>query len=217
MALITPAGKPAFSASLQNSRVDAEVEFGRFQHHGTARGQGRSQLPGGQKERRVPGRDRGHHTHGHMGRVGEHVGLVDREDRALDLVAKAGEIAEPLRQIAGLAAHFGIELAVVLNFDAGKVIGFALQNIREPVEKAASLGRVHCGPVALGESIVGRLHGAVHVVCPAARDPCPHLGGKGVVAFKILAGCRFDPFAVDVALIGLDARGALHDRPLCVS
>jgi ParB family chromosome partitioning protein len=57
-----------------------------LEHHRVARRQRRRQLPAGEQQRRVPRRDRHHHAQGLVAGVVEGVRLVDRNDRALDLV-----------------------------------------------------------------------------------------------------------------------------------
>ena len=66
-----------------------------------------------------------------MHRVGEVVGFVDGQHRALDLVGEAGEVIIPLRHVFELHAHFGDQLAVVLDLDLGQAVGVLSNQVAE--------------------------------------------------------------------------------------
>ena len=75
-----------------------------------------------------------------------HIGLVDGQNRAFDLVAKSGKISIPLWQISGLSAHFSIKFPIVLDFDPRQIIGLALKNIGKTVQQSCALGWMYFGP-----------------------------------------------------------------------
>ena len=83
-----------------------------------------------------------------VARVVEDVGLVDRDDRAFDLVGEPAVVVIPLRHVGGLRAHLGVELAVVAHFDLGERLRFLGDQIAELAQQRAALRRGQLRPVA---------------------------------------------------------------------
>jgi ParB family chromosome partitioning protein len=173
-------------------------ELRRLDHHGIAGSERRRELPGQQQQRRVPRDDHAAHAERFVQRVGEGVGLVDRQHRALDLVGKAAEIVVPLRRVAQLQAHLGDQLAVVADLDPGEPLGVLRDEVAEPAQQVPALGRIQRRPVAVLEGPLRRRDGAVHVLRPAARHQRPGLAGIGVEGLERFARGRRHRLPVDV-------------------
>ena len=84
-----------------------------------------------EQQRRVPRHDRRHDAERLVARVVEDVGLVGRDDRALDLVGQPAVVVVPLRHVGRLRAHLGVELAVVARFDLGEARGVLGDQVAE--------------------------------------------------------------------------------------
>ena len=183
--------------------------FGRLDHQRVARRQGRRHLESEQQNGRVPRRDGGAHAQGLVARVVEGI-LVGGDHRPLDLVRQAAVIVVPLGCVLELAHHLADELAIVLHLDGGERFRVPGDQIAEPSEQQAALGRVHLRPVPRGECAVGCLHGAIHVVriAPGYQGPGP--GGIGIKALEVLTGGGFGPLTVDEHLLTGQAARLAH-------
>jgi hypothetical protein len=137
--------------------------------------------------------------------------LVDGDDRAFDLVGEPAVVVVPLGQVAELHGHLADELAVVLHLDAAERFRVVGNQIAEPAHELSPLAGVHGRPVAAGEGLLGGLHGAVGVFGVGPGDQAPGLGGKGIVAFEILAAGGFQPLATDIHLVFFEAVGVRHE------
>jgi hypothetical protein len=90
--------------------------LGRFDDHCVPGRKQRREFPGQQKERRVPGGDRGDDADRLSSRVREHPGLIDWKNCTLDLVGEAAKISIPFGNVANLRRHLRDKLAIVPGF-----------------------------------------------------------------------------------------------------
>ena len=134
-------------------------ELRRLDDHGVAGGERRRELPGQQQQRRVPRRDDRHDAQRLVARVVEVARLVERDDRALDLVGQPAVVVEPLRHVGSLRRHLGEELAVVADLDLG-----------QPVRVRGRSGRRACAAARRGALAVSSGHAPVVNARWAARD-----------------------------------------------
>ena len=116
-------------------------ELRRLDHRRAAGGERRRELPARQRQRRVPRRDDRDDALRLVARVGEHALLVGRDDGALHLVGEARVVAEVVAHVADLGDDFGGELAVVALLDLGQARRVGDDEIAEPPQHAAALGR----------------------------------------------------------------------------
>ena len=93
------------------------------------------------QQRRIPRRDRRDDAERLAAREVEHVGLVDRDDAALDLVGEPTEVAIPLRQVAHLRRHLGQQLAVVAHLDIGERLRVLGDEIGQAEQQLSARGR----------------------------------------------------------------------------
>ena len=142
-------------------------EFGRLPDDRVACGERRRELPCGEHQRRIPRRDRRHDPERLFAREVDHAGLVDRNDPPLDLVRKAAEIVEPLRNVAQLRPHLGDQLAVVARFDLSQPIGFDGDQVGELAQKRAARRRADLGPGRGAKRLQRGFDGAVDIAALA--------------------------------------------------
>ena len=185
--LTTPAGKPACSTSLTNSSVDAEVNSEGLITTVLPAASAGASFQAVSMQRRVPRRDGGHHAQRLVAREVEIALLVERDDRALDLVGQAAEVVVPLRHVVELGRHLGEQLAVVAHLDLGQVLGVLRHQVAQLAQQRAALGRRHLRPRAVGEGSMRGTHRMIGIGGVAARDHRPRLAGERVVALEPFA------------------------------
>ena len=144
-------------------------------HEGAPGGQTRGELERHQQQRGVPRRDRPDHADRLAARVDEVVGLVGRDDPALDLVGVPGEVAVPGAQPLELADHLPVELAVVADLDPGEAFGVGGDQVGELVHQRGALEAGHRPPLAV-QGGAGGGDGVVDVrrPCPPGSPPTAH-------------------------------------------
>ena len=204
-------GEAGFLDETREFQRRGRGEFRWLEYHGAARRQRRREFPCRQQQRRIPRRDRRYHADRFVAGVGEHVGLVDRHHRALDLVGEPTEVIEPLRDVTDLPAHLGIELAVVLHLGRGKMIDVTQNQIAELAQKLAALRRMHVRPRAALQRLTRGGDRLIDVALIAFRNPRPRLRQKRIDGLKAFTGFGGLPLAADETLIILDALHASHD------
>ena len=127
----------------------------------------------------------------------EHFGLVDRDDRALDLVGKATKILEPFGGIAALHAHLGDQLAVIVHLDFRQPFRVLRHDGCEPAQQLAALARLHLTPRAGYKRLMrGRDH-RIDIGRTAARNQRPWLAEKRIERLDPVAAGRTDFFTPD--------------------
>ena len=116
--LTTPSGRPASSAIRSNSSAVSGVSSAGLSTDGVARGEARAELPGGDGEREVPGRDQRDHAerlaegHGHA--------AGDRDRVAEQPLDRARVVAEDVHHHAHLAARVADRLAGVARLELAR-------------------------------------------------------------------------------------------------
>ncbi len=100
-----------------------------------ARRQRRPELDGGQEELAVPRHDGGDDADRLAPRPDFHIGLVDRQDRAFDLVGQPRVIAVIIRDIGDLRRGLADDLSGVARFQLGQNLRILGHEIGEAVEK----------------------------------------------------------------------------------
>ena len=138
--LNTPSGNPASCSTCANASVDAGECSDGLTTNVQPGGQARGELERHQQQRGVPRRDRADHADRLAAGVDEVVGLVGRDDPALDLVGVPGEVAVPGAQPLQLADHLPVELAVVAHLDPGEPLGVLGDQVGELVHAARRAG-----------------------------------------------------------------------------
>ena len=171
--------------------------FRRLDHGGIAGRKQRSELPGKQKKRRVPGHDARAHAERLPQRVVEMAGFIDRDHRSFDLVAQPGIIVVPLGQIPALGAHLGNQLAVVTHLKVRQFVRLLGHHVGEFSDQMAARCRRQRRPFAFAKSAIGRSDRPVHVFRAALGDQRPGLRGIGIERFERLARRRIHPFSAD--------------------
>ena len=180
-------------------------------HDGVAGREGRSDPPGGQHQRRVPGRD----DRDHAGRVeGDPLAVAaDLAVLVVQLLGPVGEVAEVHAHAGHHAAAVGAQQrAVVAGLDAGEVLGAGVDAVGDAPQDRGPLGHGQRRPGREGRA--RRAYGEIDLVL-AARGDLTQLGlvdGRDVGERR---GGR-DPLPVDpvpgVDLDTLDLDRA-HARP----
>jgi hypothetical protein len=132
-----------------------------------------------QQQRGVPGDDRRDHTDRLVPGVDEVVGLVRRDHVALHLVGQPRVVVVPLGQVGHLVAHLPEQLAVVAGLQHGQPLGVAGDQLAEPVQQLAALGRGELAPRA-AEGGARRGHGRVDVLGVGVGNLGPRLPGIGI-------------------------------------
>ena len=159
--------------------------FRRLDHHGIARCQQGRELPCQQQKRRVPRHNRGNHPQWLMPGKGEHIGLVDRQHSAFDLVGQPAEITKPLGDIAQLGGHFRQQFAVVTGFNGGQTIRMDEDQIGETVQQFAARRGGQTSPIARFEGSFRGSHRRVDLILAIGGDQRPRLAREGIEGFKI--------------------------------
>ena len=147
--LNTPGGKPGLVQHLREGQRRRGGVLRGLDHERAARGQARRELERHQQQRGVPRRDRADHPDRLAAGEDEVVGLVGRDDPALDLVGVPGEVLVPGAQPLQLADHLAVELAVVAHLDPGEPLGVLGDEVGEPAHQRGALEAGHLAPLAL--------------------------------------------------------------------
>ena len=144
-----------FGESRQCQRGERR-QLGGLEHHGVAHGDGRSDLPAGGEQRRIPGRDLQHYTDRLTPRVVE-VRSRYWDDLAMQLVGPAGVILEHFCHFHGLATAIADRFTRTDRLQACQLFGAATNALANREHQAAALGMGHRPPACL--PFTGRRHG----------------------------------------------------------
>src|SRR5262245_62815456 len=94
--------------------------------------------------------------------VDEEVRSIGGNGHALDLVGRAREVVEPLRQVLRLRAHLAEELSRVTRLQTSELVRVALEDRRQSAEKPRAVEAGHRHP-GTRERRAGRTDGALDV------------------------------------------------------
>jgi len=133
-----------------------------------------------EKHLRVPRHHRDHHADGYRCCENVHVGLVNRQHRAFDLVGKAREVAVVVGDVSRLAARLDRKLSAVSRLDLTEHLRVTLNQVGEPVEQFAARCGVETSPGGVVECALSRVYRAVDIRCVGQRKARPRLPGCGV-------------------------------------
>ena len=176
----------------------------RFEHDGVTEDECRHDLPGRDRERKIPWRDRRDDTHrvahAHRPLVGE----LRRDDVAELAAPLAGDVIGHVDALLDVAARFREHLAHLASHLAREVVLASEHDLAGAIQDLAALGS-GVKPPAI-ESAPGRIHRAVNVCDRRLRDVRDQLAGRGVGVLERSAAGRVEPPAVDVVL----ERGRRH-------
>ena len=159
----------------------------------------RPDLPDRHHQRVVPRRDPGDDAE-RLAADDRRVALdVLRGGLALERASRAGEEAEVVGREGHLVAGDRHRLADVAGLELGQLVGVLLDQVGQlQQELGAVLGRLR-GPLRPG--LLGRRHGALDILLPAARHLGDHLTRGRVEHLHRLARRRLDPLAADEVLV----------------
>ena len=214
----TPAGIPASSASSASRKRRHRRLRGGLVDDGVAAGEGRGDLPRGDREREVPRGDDRTDAERLADRVREDA-RGGRVGRAEDLGRPAGVVGprrDGERQVAGRC--LGERLADVAALDLGQFIGIALDQLRQRVEQPRPARRVERGPGRL--CLTGRRDRRIHVGLRAERAFRERLARGRIARREAPAVARREGAATDeVAQHGTRRAGCTpyHNARYCPS
>ena len=172
--------------------------FRRLDHHRVADRERRRDRAGHHVERRVPRHDHTDHAERFAQGEVERVGLVHRDDVALDLVGHAGEVAVVARQIGELGTHLADQLAVVAGLELGQRLGVLRDQVGEAVEQPPPVGRQHGAPGRIAHGARRRRDRVIDILLARIRRPAPGRAGARVEAFEIVARRGRPPVTPDI-------------------
>src|SRR6185437_6329383 len=124
--------------------------------------------------------------------VVQYAGAIERNHAALDLVGEAAEIIQPVLHDAGLRAHLGEQLAVLLGLERGDLFGVLRDQVAPTHHQAPAPGRRQFAPGSF-ERRVGGANGDVHISRAGfdelteglARRRIDRLEGRAIAALLI--------------------------------
>ncbi|CAM2159628.1 hypothetical protein PT2222_60042 [Paraburkholderia tropica] len=191
-----------------------------FEHDGAARGERRAELHCGEKQLAIPRHDRGHHAHRLTFEPDLHVGLVDGNMAAFDLVGDTGVIAVILRDVRNLARRLANDLAGIVGFNFSESRRGLFDERREFMQQLAARRSRESRPCSVVERAARRVHGAVHFVAARFGHLRPHVA-RGRIHAAERRGAGFE-LAVDIQLkmnthgitTSLERRHHVVDHPL---
>ena len=185
-----------------------------LQNHRATCGQSGAQFHRRQEKLRIPRHDGGHHAHGFAPQPNLHIGLVDGQMRAFDLVGKSGIIAIVFRDIGDLSAGFANDLAGIAGFQGGQTRGRRLHQIGELIQEFAARRGRQPRPFAAEKRAICGIDRPINVGGRGVGHGGPSRARCRVKAVK-LRGAVFER-AVDIVLemvhMVLRQRRALHRR-----
>jgi hypothetical protein len=204
-------GHAGLAADLDQADGRQRGLLGRLEDDRVARRQRRCELPRGDREREVPGRDEGAHTERHAALVGQVARDRDRRDLALDLGREARVVAEHLgRQRQVDACAHERRHALVERLEGSDLVGVALQQLGDPPEHLAALVGRHALPGVGLEAGARRCHGRVDVGPRGLGEGADDRVGGGI---DRLAGGSVggrDPLVPDQQLCALHGVSSVH-------
>ena len=158
--------------------------LGGLDDEGAAGGQRRADLHGGEEELAVPGHDGGDDADRLAPDPDLHVGLVDRQMGALDLVGEARIIAVVVGDIGDLRRGLADDLAGVAGLDLGQSRRDRRDEVGEAVEQLAALRRRHPGQGPPREGADAPLDGTIDVAPHGLGHVGPGCAGRRIEAFE---------------------------------
>ena len=206
--LTTPSGTPASAISSASRSAVSGVCSAGLSTTQCAGGQRRPELPRRHQQREVPRDDLPDHADRLAQRVGVEVGA--RHVRHRDVNRVALDLGGPARHVVeqvGGQRHIGRLgdsewLAVVQRLQLGELVGVLQDEVADPPDDAAPLGRGHPAPRPLLERLARGPDSPVDVLGAALGDPGERLPGGGVGRLERLARRRIGPLPVDEQLPG---------------
>ena len=197
-------GDASLAADLDEADGRQRGLLGRLQDDRVARRQGRCELPRGDREREVPGRDEGAHAQRHATLVRQVARDRDRRHLALDLRGESRVVAEDLRRERQVdAAAHERRHALVERLERSDLVGVALQQLGDaPQHLAALIGR-HALPRIGLEACARRGHGRVDVGPRRLGEGADHRVGRRVDRLAGGAVGGRDPLVRDQQLCAL--------------
>ena len=94
-------------------------------------------------------------------------------------------------------------LAVVEGLELGKLLEVREDQVADPPDQLAAVGRRHPAPRPVFEGAPRGANGAVDVLGLTPRNLGEHLAGRRVDRLEGSAGCRLDPLTADQQPLGL--------------
>ena len=178
---------------------------GRLEHHRVAANQRRRQLPGGNRGRKIPGRNQTHHAERLAD--GEHMDAIalGGNQHAGHARAFAAEVAQDVDGAPHFALGFGQRLAFLARHVGAELIELAIHDVGGLVQQIAASRRRHRRPGWEGRGSRGG--GIGHILRRALREEADHL--IRIRRIAILEGLRRSgPLAIDVVLKSLHTHGS---------
>ena len=163
--------------------------FGRLDDDGVASRQRRRELPCRQQQWRIPRGDGDDDAERLIYRVGEHARLVGRNDRPFDFVGKTTVIVIVLRQVAKLAKHFGLKLAIVVDLEISKALSVVVDEIANLAQKRTTLTGGNVRPSRILHCSRSSLDRRDRIPFLPARYTGPYLAGERVDAVNPAFAC----------------------------
>ncbi len=170
----------------------------RLEDDGVARDERRQHLPGRNRDREVPGRDR----------ADDPDRLADRHVELVPELRRRGLSEEPAPLAAHVVAHVDrfLDVSPGLRLDLPHLVGHELGQLRlvlleevgEAEEDLAASRRGHQAPVLVRG--LGRLDRAIDVVCSRPREDAEHLAVGRARALEGVSGGGVHPLPGDVVL-----------------
>ena len=146
MTLTTPLGKPASSTSRANSSSGAGPSSDALTTSVQPAASAGPSLTAARKSWLFHGTIAATTPIGSRRSPDLHVGLVDRQVRAFDLVGEAGVVAVVVGDVGDLRRRLADDLAGVARLELGEPAGVLRDQVAEPVQQLAARGRGHRRP-----------------------------------------------------------------------
>ena len=204
--LTTPSGRPASQHQLAEVERRQRRLLGGLEHDRAAAGQRRGELPRRHQQREVPGDDLADDADRLAQRVGEVLaGRRDRRRRRRGSSSASPPCSGTGPPRAATSATRAIPTGLPLSSDSScaKHVGVLLDQVADPPDQLAALGRRHPPPRALVvEGAARRADRAVDVLGLAVGDLGERLLGRRVDRLEGAPRCRRHPLAVDQELAG---------------
>ena len=174
--------------------------LGRFDDDGAAGGKRRANLRGGQEHFRVPRHDCAHDTNGFGSGEDLHVGFVDGQGLAVDLVGHAAEVAVVVGHVRRLHAGLGGELPAVGRFDLPQPVGGFGHGVGELEQVGAPLSGGEFRPFAFVHGVMRGPNGAVDIGFSGRSAGGPHGVRRRVDGLEGAAVGGLAELSIDVQL-----------------
>ena len=180
--------------------------LGRLEHHGVAADQGREDLPGGHRDREVPGGDQPAQADRLADRHRELVAQLGRRRLAVEAAALAGHQLRHVDGFLHVAAGLGDDLAHLARHVAREPVLALGEQLRRPEQDVGPLRGRHLPPRGVG--LRRRGDGPIDVGRARRGEAADQVAGVGRAAIleRLARGGR-DPLAIDEVGVSLYAHG----------